>query len=314
MRTGSLRVFSGNANRDLALAICEQLDVELGNALVTHFPDGEINIKVEDDVRGADTFIVQPTCPPVNENLMELLMLIDCLRRASAERITAVIPYYGYARKDRKDEGRVPITAKVVADLLTTVGADRILTMDLHSPQIQGFFNIPVDHLYASAVLVDWFDRMEIPDLVVLGPDVGSIKMARAYAQRLGGELAIVDKRRLGPDKAEACTLIGDVEGKNVLVVDDMISTGGSITEAARIVVEHGAENVFICATHALFCGSAVQRIEDAPVQEVVVTDTIPATGKQIHRVRVLTVSELLAKAMKRIHLHQSVSSLFLRT
>lgn len=306
-----LRVFSGNANRDLAEAICRELDTPLGDALVDKFPDGEINLKINEDIRGADVFIVQPTCPPVNHNLMELLTLLDCARRASAGRITAVVPYFGYARKDRKDEGRVPITAKLVANLIVTAGASRVLTLDLHAAQIQGFFDIPVDHLYARPVFQRHIVEKKLSNLVVVGPDVGAIKMARAYSKFLGAGLAIVDKRRVSGDKAEVFHVIGDVGGKNVLLVDDMIATGGSILEATRILKTHGAARLFVAATHPVLCGPAAERLTAAPAEEIMVADTIPTAGKHIPGLRVVSVAPLLAEAIQRIHRSESVSSLF---
>jgi len=305
-------VFAGNANPALAKAICDYLDIPLGDASVKQFPDGELDVKVNEDVRGADTFIVQPTCHPVNENLMELLLLIDCLRRASADRVTAVLPYYGYARKDRKDEGRVPITAKLVANLITSAGANRVLAIDLHASQIQGFFDIPVDHLYATTVLVRPFLEAQLSDLVVVSPDVGSIKLARAYAEQLGADLAVVDKRRVSPDAIRTGFLMGDVEGKNVLVVDDIIATGGSVAEAARLLREHGAASVQVAATHPVFCGPAVRCLASAPIERITVTDTIPLheEGNSLP-VSVVSVASLLGEAMRRIHFNESVSSLF---
>jgi ribose-phosphate pyrophosphokinase len=310
---GDLQVFTGTAHPDLAKSIAKYLGLELGHAAVGRFPDGEINVKIDDDVRGHDVFVVQPTCPPVNDNLMEMLILIDCLRRASAGRITAVFPYFGYARKDRKDEGRVPISAKLVANLVVSAGVDRVLALDLHAPQIQGFFDIPVDHLFASPVMVRHLKSLGIKDPVVVAPDVGGIKMARAYAKSLGAGLAIVDKRRVSPDQAEAVHVIGEVEGKTVILVDDMISTAGTITEASKAVSSHGAREVFVCATHAVLCGPASKRLSGAPVRSVIVTDTIPpsltAGVKNLH---VLSISELLGEAIRRIHESESVSSLFL--
>jgi ribose-phosphate pyrophosphokinase len=307
----AFRVFAGNAHPGLAEAICRELGVPLGRAHIARFPDGEIDCKVEVDVRGTDVFIIQPTCPPVNENLMELLVMIDCLRRASAERITAVIPYFGYARQDRKAEGRVPITAKLVANLLASSGASRVLTMDLHASQIQGFFDIPVDHLYAAPVMIEYFRQLGLPDVVVVSPDVGSVKMCRAYAKRLDCPLAIVDKRRMGPQEIDVLHLIGEIEGKTAVLVDDMIATGTSITEAAKAVLQHGAREAFICATHPVLCGPAVQRLRASPVREIVVSDSIPLGEKQIPRLRVLSVARMLAEAIHRIHRRQSVSSLF---
>lgn len=305
------RIFSGNAHPALAKSICDRLEMSLGDAYVGRFPDGEIDVKVNEDVRGADVFIVQPTCPPVNENILELLILIDCFRRASAGRITAVMPYFGYARKDRKDEGRVPITAKLVADLISEAGADRVLTIDLHASQIQGFFNIPVDHLYAKPAMIGHYKKMGLKNLTIVSPDVGGIKLARAYAKSLGAGLAIVDKRRVSSDKIETEHLIGEVKGKNVLIMDDMISTGGSITEAARIVKEHGAERVFLSATHPVLCGPARERLDAADVEKVFVTDTIPIRGVPPKKVEVITVADLLARAILSIHRAESVSRLF---
>jgi ribose-phosphate pyrophosphokinase len=308
-----LAVFTGNANRVLARKVADYLSLTLGKAEISRFPDGEIDLKVAEDVRGADVYVLQPTCPPVNENLMELLILIDCLRRASAERITAVIPYFGYARQDRKAEGRVPISAKLVANLITAAGASRCLSVDLHAPQIQGFFDIPTDHLYAAPVLVEHFRQLQLKDLTVVSPDVGGIKMARAYAKRLAAGLAICDKRRSGPTETEVMHVIGDVAKRNVVLVDDMISTGTSISEAARACRTHGAKDIYICATHAVLAGSAVEKLSKAPIKEVVVTDTIPLDGKekQLENLRVLSIANLVGEAIRRIHHSESVSSLF---
>jgi len=309
-----LKLFSGNANRPLAERIAKYLEKNLGDAYVGRFPDGEINVKLEEDIRGTDVFIIQPTCPPVNENLMELLVLIDCFRRASAERITAVMPYYGYARKDRKDEGRVPITAKLVANLVTEAGADRVLAVDLHASQIQGFFDIPTDHLYAAPVLMSYFEELGLRDFVVVAPDIGSVRLSRAYSSRFDVPLAVVDKRRITPDETSIGVLIGDVKGKNVIMVDDMIATGGSVVEAARFLKEHGALDIYVGATHAVFCGPAYERLSAAPLKEVVVTDTIPlGDGANLlgDRLKVVSVAPLLAEAIKRIHFNQSVSELF---
>ena len=306
-----LKIFTGNAHRQLAQDIAAKLDIKVGNASVQHFPDGEIDVKVNEDVRGCDVFLVQPSCPPVNENLMELLIMIDCMKRASVGRITAVIPYFGYARKDRKDEGRVPITAKLVANLLTKAGLDRIVTVDLHASQIQGFFDIPVDHLFASPVISQYFLTLQIPNLVVVSPDVGSIKMARAYAKRLSGDLAVVDKRRIGPEEVEVNAVIGDVENKNVILIDDIISTAGTITNAARLVKSKGALDVYIAATHPILCGQAWDKLQKAPVKSVVVTDSIPLKGNADRTaIHVLSLAGLLAEAMHRIHDNESVSSL----
>jgi ribose-phosphate pyrophosphokinase len=308
-----LIVFSGGANRPLAQKVCQFLNLDAGKVEISRFPDGEIDMKILEDVRGADVYVLQPTCAPVNENLMELLILIDCLRRASAERITAVVPYYGYARQDRKAEGRVPISAKLVANLITAAGATRALSVDLHAPQIQGFFDIPMDHLYAAPVLLDHFKRLGLKDATVVSPDVGGIKMARAYAKRLNADLAIVDKRRSGPTETEVMHVIGEVEGRNVILVDDMISTGTSITEAARACRKNGAKDIYICATHAVLAGKAVEKLAKAPIKEVVVSDTIPLDGKEkdLPNLRILTIANLLGEAIRRIHHSESVSTLF---
>jgi ribose-phosphate pyrophosphokinase len=305
-------VFCGSANEPLAKKVCEYLSLPLGRLQFSRFPDGEIDLKLLEDVRGADVYVIQPTCPPVNEHLMEMLILIDCLRRASAERITAVIPYFGYARQDRKAEGRVPISAKLVANLITTAGAHRALSVDLHAAQLQGFFDIPMDHLYAAPVLVDYFRRLELKDLTIVSPDVGGIKMARAYAKRLNAGLAIVDKRRSGPAETEVMHVIGEVEGRNLILVDDMISTGTSISEAAKACRKEGAKDIYICGTHAVLSGKAVEKLSKAPVKEVVVTDTIPTAGKEFPTLRVLSIANLLGEAIRRIHHSESVSSLFL--
>ncbi len=304
-------IFTGTAHPALAKGVCDSLGISLGRTEITRFPDGEIDLKVLEDVRGGDVYVVQPTCPPVNENLMELLILIDCLRRASAERITAVIPYYGYARQDRKAEARVPISAKLVANLVTAAGAHRALSVDLHAPQIQGFFDIPMDHLYAAPVLMEYFKQLKLPDLTVVSPDVGGIKMARAYAKRLGADLAICDKRRSGPTEIEMMHVIGEVGGRNVVLVDDMISTGTSISEAARACRKNGAKDIYICATHAVLSGKAVEKLQKAPLKEIVVTDTIPLDGKEFHNLRVLSIAKLLGEAIRRIHHSESISSLF---
>jgi ribose-phosphate pyrophosphokinase len=307
-----MKIFTGTANRRLAERICEHLNIRLGEATVEPFADGEVRVKIEEDVRGCDVFVVQPTCPPVNDNLMELVLMIDAARRASAERITAVVPYFGYARQDRKDEGRVPISAKLVANMITSAGADRVLAIDLHAAQLQGFFDIPVDHLYAAPVLTRYFRRKNIPDLTVVAPDVGSSKLARGYAKRLGAGLAIVDKRRMSDKDTEVLSVIGEVKGRNVLLMDDMISTAGSITQAAKAVQGLGARDIYIAATHAILCGPALKRLDEAPVRQVVVTDTIPATEEK-HRkyLKVLSVAKLLGEAILRIHHAESVSRLF---
>jgi len=308
-----LAIFSGNANPPLALAICEGLKVPLGESMVSRFSEGEIRVKLDDNVRGKDVFLIQPTCPPVNEHLMELLIMLDACRRASARRITAVIPYYGYARQDRKDQPRVPITAKLVANLITTAGADRVLTMDLHAGQIQGFFDIPLDHLYAVTVFGDDVKRKGFSPLVVVSPDVGGIKMARAYAKRLGAELAIVDKRRKTPETIEVMHILGEVNGKVCLLVDDLIATGSSIVEAAGALRDAGAKAIYGAVTHPILSGPAIDRIAASPIQELLVTDTIPLSdhARGQGKIKVLSVAELFSEAIRRIHYEQSISSLF---
>ena len=309
-----IKIFTGNSNRALVERVCDYLSIPLGNATVGRFPDGEIDVKVDEDVRGADIFIIQPTCPPVNDSLAELLILIDCFKRASSARITAVLPYYGYARKDRKDEGRVPITAKLVANLITKAGADRLLTMDLHAAQIQGFFDIPVDHLLAFPVISDYFRENDLSDFVVVSPDVGGIKIARLYSNHLHMRLAVVDKRRMGPEEIEVGFVIGDVEGRNAIIIDDLIATGGSICQAARVLKEKGAKDIYVAATHPVLCGVAVEKLKEAPIKKIAVTDTIPLSkdAKGLgSRIKVLTVSNLLGEAIKRIHTNTSISSMF---
>ena len=310
----NLAIFAGESNRPLAEAIGEYLGISLGNAKITRFPDGETLVKLEEDVRGRDVFIVQSTCSPTNETLMELLIFIDCARRASAERITAVIPYYGYARQDRKDEGRTPITAKLVANLIGTAGADRVLTLDLHAGQIQGFFDIPVDNLYAEPVLRREFKTRNWEDLVVVSPDPGSTRRAGMYAAQLGADLAIVDKRRVSGDTVKHGYLIGDVTGKTVLMMDDMITTGGTICGSAKVCKDAGAKNIFVGATHGVFVGNAVENLTNAPIDEIVTTDTIPITQEKIDaigKLKVLSVAMLMGEAIHRIHNNESVSSLF---
>jgi ribose-phosphate pyrophosphokinase len=318
-----LKIFSGRANRELTKRICDYLGLPLGAVSIGNFPDGEIACKIEEDVRGRDVFLVQPTCPPVNEHLMELLIMIESFMRASAERITAVVPYYGYARQDRKDEGRVPITAKLVANLITRAGANRVLAMDLHAAQIQGFFDVPVDHLYAAPVLNDHFARMDFADdeLVVVSPDEGSTKRALGHAKRLGTRdgrtgqiaLAIVDKRRSSAEKTRQENIIGaSVAGKVALMFDDMISTAGSICGAARKVHDAGAREVHVAATHGVLCGKAIENLQQAPIKSIVITDTIPLPAdKTLPKIQVLTVAPLLGEAIKRIHRNESVSRLF---
>jgi ribose-phosphate pyrophosphokinase len=307
----TIRLIAGNANKDLAQAISRQMGLPLADAHVGRFPDGEIDLKINDDVRGCDCFVLQPTCPPVNENWVELLLLLDCLRRASAGRVTAVMPYYGYARKDRKDEGRVPISAKVVANTIAQGGADRLLTLDMHAAQIQGFYDIPVDHLYAKPVLLRRIRELSIDTPVIVTPDVGGIKMARSYARALNADLAIVDKRRLSGSQITVEHMIGDVADRNVIIVDDMISTGGSITEAARIVREHGAKQIVIAVSHGVFCGPAIERLDGCPADRILVTDTIPLKGRAPKQLEIVTVAGLLAQAIKNLHESRSISLLF---
>ena len=306
-----LRVFTGRAHRKLAQDICSHMGVPLGDATVKPFPDGEIDLKVNCDVRGGDVYVVQPTCPPVHDNLFELLSFADCLRRASADRITAVIPYYGYARKDRKDEGRVPINAKLVANLLVAAGYQRVVTIDLHAAQIQGFFDIPVDHLFARPVMIERVRQLGADKPIVVSPDVGGVKLARAYAKDLECDLAIIDKRRISGDTTMIEHVIGDVKGRDVVLVDDMVSTGGSIVDAARIVKQKGANAVFIVATHAVLAGPAVERLNAAEVEKILFADTIPLPTARIARLEVVSIAQLLARAIDRIHRSESVSKLF---
>jgi ribose-phosphate pyrophosphokinase len=286
----------------------------MGMATISRFPDGETFIKLDEDIRGRDIFVIQSICHSPNEYLMELLIYLDCIRRASAQRVTAVVPYYGYARQDRKDEGRTPITAKLVANMLVTAGTDRVLTIDLHANQIQGFFDIPLDHLSAEQVFLDHYRKMQIPNLTVASPDVGSVKRARLYAKHLGGTLVIAEKERVGSADVRAGNLIGSVEGRNVILVDDMISTAGSVVAAANMVKEHGALDIYIAATHGLFCGPAVERLAAAPIKEVAVSDTIPlpAECRKLKNLAVMSVAPLLGEAISRIHRNESVSSLFI--
>ncbi|NOZ40308.1 MAG: ribose-phosphate pyrophosphokinase [Planctomycetes bacterium] len=310
-----LMLFSGNANPELGQAIAKYLGVNLGEISLGEFPDSEISCKIEEDIRGRDIYLIQPTCPPTNDHLMQLLVMIDSCKRASAERVTAVIPYFGYARQDRKDEGRVPITAKLVANLITRAGADRVLTMDLHAAQIQGFFDVPVDHLYAAPVLNEHFLKLNIPsdELVIASPDEGSIKRALGHVKRLGGTLAIVDKRRTSAETTVQENVIGGpVEGKIVLMFDDMISTAGSICGAAKVLHDQGAREIHVAATHAVLCGPAVERLKGANLASIVCTDSIPLKPEQIlPQTKVLTVAPLLGEAVKRIHRNESVSRLF---
>ena len=307
-----MKIFSGNANPALAAEMAESLNVSLGRADVGKFPEGECKVKIHDNIRGADVFIVQSTCPPVNDNLVELLVMIVACRRASARRITAVVPYFGYARQDRKDQPRVPITAKLVANLITKAGADRVLTMDLHAQQIQGFFDIPLDHLLALPVLVEHFKKLGIPNLSICTADVGGIKGAWKFAERMNAPLAIVDKKRSGDDQVEALALIGDVKGKNIIIPDDMIATGGTLVNAARFLRDNGAKDLYAVCTHGVLSGSAVEKLKGAAFKEVIMTNTIPlAPEKQQPNYKQLSIAKLFGEAVLRIHKETSVSSLF---
>ena len=315
MTNHEIKIFGGSGNPALAKSICKYLGEPMGAAKIEAFPDGEKFIKLEEDVRGRDCYVIQSTCEPVDVNLMELLIFLDCLRRASAKCITAVIPYFGYARQDRKDEGRVPITAKMVANLMATAGADRVVSIDLHAAQIQGFFDIPMDHLMAEPVLVKYFKEKQLSDLTVVAPDVGNMKTAAKYAAALGGELAIIHKRRISGCEVECGEVIGEVKGRNVVMCDDMISTAGTLCGAAKLLRERGAKRIIVGATHGVFVGPAKQRIEEAPFDEVIVTDTIPlnSTTKDIKNLKVLSVAGLLGEAIKRIHNNESISIMFKR-
>ncbi len=310
----NLRIFTGRANRELAEKVCTHMGLPLGRGRTELFPDGECIVKVEEDVRGRDCYIIQPTCHPVNGNLMELFIWIDTLRRASANRVTAVIPYFGYARQDRKDEGRTPITAKLVANLLERAGADRVVSIDLHASQVQGFFDIPVDHLNAGPVLSKWFKSLKLDNWVFVSPDVGNVKRAQVYATMLGGEICIIDKRRKSGTQTEVAHIIGDVKGKNCLIVDDMITTAGTVTKAVNAVKEQGALDVYIAATHGVFAGPAIERLAAAPFTKIAVTNTVPITERCDaikDRLVVLDVSNLLGEAIRRIHSNESVSAMF---
>ena len=311
----SIRVFSGTSNPELTQAVCEYLDIAMGHANIDCFPDGEKFIRVGDDVRGRDCFVVQSTSNPADEYLLELLIFLDCLRRASARRVTAVIPYYGYARQDRKAEGRVPITAKLVANLITTAGANRVLAVDLHADQIQGFFDIPVDHLTGEMVLCEYFLSKHIGDLTVVSPDVGNIKTASQFVSDLGGDLAIIHKKRFSGDKVEAAELIGTVKGRNILMVDDIIATAGTVCSAAKMVRERGAKQIFVGATHGVLAGQAIERLREAPIDEIIVTNTIPLSSeaKALGKIKVLSCATMVGEAIRRIHKNESVSSLFVK-
>ena len=306
-----MKIFSGTANEPLARAICKSIGLELGKCNIKPFPDGETFVKVEENVRGEEVFIVQPTSPPTNHNLMELFIMIDAMRRASAKRITAVMPFYGYARQDRKDQPRVPITAKLVANLLVAAGANRILTIDLHAQQIQGFFDIPVDHLYAAPVMYDYLRKKNLKDLVVVSPDVGGLKMAHAYAQVLGAGLAIVAKRRKSASEVEAMAVIGEIKGKNILLVDDLTETAGTLTQAGALLKKKGARQILACVSHAILSDVGIERLRKSVIDELITTDTVqrpPVDGVEIVT---LSVAGLLGEAIKRIHSNESVNSLF---
>ena len=309
----ALAIFSGNANRPLAEEICRYIEIPLGNARVSAFSDGESFVEISENVRGVNCFVVQPTSAPVNQNLMELLVMIDALKRASAGSIIAVVPYFGYARQDRKVKPRTPISAKLAADLISAAGADRVLSIDLHAGQIQGFFNIPVDHLFALPVMIDYLrDRLRSRELVIISPDAGGVERARAYSKRLGAGLAIIDKRRDAPNVSEVMNIIGDVEGKDAVIIDDMIDTAGTLTQAADAVHEKGATRVMAMATHAVLSGPAMERISASSLDEVIVTNSIPPQKDLGEKIKVLSVAKLLGEAIKRVHHGDSISSLFI--
>ncbi len=310
----TLSIFTGNSNRPLADEICKFVEIPVGRSDVTHFSDGEIYVEINENVRGVNCFVVQSTCTPVNQSLMELLIMIDALKRASAGSIVAVIPYFGYARQDRKTKPRTPITAKLVADLISTAGANRVVAMDLHAGQIQGFFNIPFDHLYGMPVFVEEVRQLGITDSVVISPDAGGVERARAYSKRLGGTMAIIDKRRSAPNVSEVMNVIGDVRGKNAIIVDDIIDTAGTLCNAATAIMNAGARSVMACGSHGVLSGKAVERIEASPLTRVIVTNTIPQSdaGKASSKITVLSVGRLLGEACKRIHHGDSISSLFM--
>ena len=305
-----LKLIAGNANPDLAQAIARQLKIELTPAKIGRFSDGEIQVKIIDGVRGADCFIIQSTCAPVNENIMELLVIADALKRASARRITAVIPYYGYARQDRKAEPRVPITSKLIANLITVAGIDRVLTMDLHARQIQGFFDIPVDHLYARPVLLEYFQNLKLHNPIVVSPDAGGVERARAFAKLLNADLAIVDKRRPRPNEAAIMNIIGDVKGRNAIILDDMIDTAGTLTKVADAIKKAGALKVYAAASHGVLSGEAIEKIKISSLEEVAITDSI-VHKKDLPKIKILSIADLLAEAIKRISTDQSISELF---
>ncbi|HEX3877899.1 MAG TPA: ribose-phosphate pyrophosphokinase [Bryobacteraceae bacterium] len=309
-----LKVFTGNSHPSLAREICKHLEKPLGELMIHHFSDGEIHLQIQENVRGEDVFVIQPTSTPVDRNLMELLLILDALKRSSAKRITAVLPYYGYARQDRKDKPRVPISARLVATLLETAGADRVLTLDLHAAQIQGFFNIPVDHLYSAPVMIEYFRTLDTSNLTVVSPDAGGVERARAFAKRLNCPLAIIDKRREEANVAEVMNVVGEVRNRQCLIVDDIIDTAGTLVKGAEALLEKGASSVAACATHAVLSGPAVERIENSLLKEVVVTNSIPLseTARRSNRIKSLSIAKLLAEAIRSIHEETSVSGLFI--
>jgi ribose-phosphate pyrophosphokinase len=310
---GELKVFSGSAHPELTKDIAAFLGVQLGQARLRRFPDTEVSFQIDENIRGTDVFLVQPTCAPVDEHIMEMLVMIDAFRRSSAARITAVVPYYGYGRQDRKDKPRVPISAKLVANILSAAGTNRVLTMDLHKAQIQGFFDIPVDHLFAAPVIIDYLARLDYPKLTLVSPDAGGAERARAYAKRLDAELAVIDKRRTDDGAAEVMNVIGDVEGRTCIIQDDIIDTAGTITKAATALKNNGADRVLACAVHGVLSGQAIEKIEKSPIDKLIVTNTIPLDGERLrsHKIVVLSVARLLGQAIKSIHEETSVSSLF---
>lgn len=311
-RINHLKIVSGNANRELAEAIAKSLGIDVARASISKFSDGEINVNFEESVRGCDVFVVQPTCEPVNDNIMELLIMIDALKRASAARITAVIPYYGYARQDRKSRGREPITAKLVANLIQSAGATRVLTVDLHAQQIQGFFDIPVDHLVASGLIADYYKAKNLEDVVVVSPDTGGVRRARILAEQMGAPLAIIDKRRPMPNVSEVMNIIGEIEGKTVIMIDDIIDTAGTITNAATALAQRGAKDIYVSCTHAILSGPAVERIKNAPIKEVVTTNTIPQQKHiELLNLKALSVAPLIGEAIMRIYQNAPVSEMF---
>ena len=310
---GPLKIFTGRAHPGLAQEICAILGIHPGHVSLYSFSDGENYVQIDENVRGADVFVIQPTSPPVNDNLMELLIMLDAFKRSSARRVTAVLPYYGYARQDRKDKPRVPITSKLVADLITAAGADRVLTLDLHASQIQGFFNIPVDHLFAAPVIVGHLKTLNLEDVTIVSPDAGGVERARAYAKRLGASLAIVDKRRVATNQTEVMYIIGDVEGRNAIIVDDIIDTAGTLIHTAEALLKQGAKSISASCTHAVLSGPAIERINKSKLDQVIATNSMPTADKEQEcpRLKALSIAELLSEAIKRIHNEDSVSSLF---